>query len=65
MAAVNADASISDVVDLVSRGRHTSLPVYRGELDDIVGIMLVPDLVRALASPPVNFSAAAIAREAM
>ena len=52
MAAVRADASISEVVDLVWRGRHTSLPVYRGELDDIVGIMLVPDLVRALASPP-------------
>ena len=48
MAAVKADASISEVVDLVWRGRHTSLPVYRGELDDIVGIMLVPDLVRAL-----------------
>ncbi|HKY21001.1 MAG TPA: hemolysin family protein [Vicinamibacterales bacterium] len=65
MAAVKADASISDVVDLVWRGRYTSLPVYRGELDDIVGIMLVPDLVRALASPPVNFSVAAIAREAL
>ena len=65
MAAVKADASIGDVIDLVWRGRHTSLPVYRGELDDIVGIMLVPDLVRALASPHVNFSAAAIAREAL
>ncbi len=65
MAAVKAEASISDVVDLIWRGRHTSLPVYRGELDDIVGIMLVPDLVRALASPPLNFSVAAIAREAL
>ena len=65
MAAVKAEASISEVVDLVWRGRHTSLPVYRGELDDIVGIMLVPDLVRALASPPLNFSVAAIAREAL
>jgi len=65
MAAVKAEASIADVVDLVWRGRHTSLPVYRGELDDIVGIMLVPDLVRALVSPPVNFSVAAIAREAL
>jgi CBS domain containing-hemolysin-like protein len=65
MAAVKADASISEVVDLVARGRHTSLPVYRGELDDIVGIMLVPDLVRALADPPSNFNVAAIAREAL
>jgi CBS domain containing-hemolysin-like protein len=75
MTAVKADATISEIVDRVWRGRHTSLPVYRGELDDIVGIMLVPDLVRALASPPFDaahgapsdrdFSVAAIAREAL
>jgi CBS domain containing-hemolysin-like protein len=65
MPAVRADAPIGEVVDLVWRGRHTSLPVYRGELDDIVGIMLVPDLVRALASFPPNFNLAAIAREAL
>ena len=80
MAAVKADASIDEAVEIVWRGRHTSLPVYRGELDNIVGIMLVPDLVRALASPAPfdaaqgvpsgrrgtpNFSPAAIAREAL
>jgi CBS domain containing-hemolysin-like protein len=65
MPAVRANAPIGEVVDLIWRGRHTSLPVYRGELDDIVGIMLVPDLVKALASPPPNFSVAAIAREAL
>ena len=65
MAAVKIDASLNEVVDLVWRGRHTSLPVYRAELDDIAGIMLVTDLVRALAAPPPNFSIAAIAREAL
>jgi putative hemolysin len=65
MAAVPADASLEDVVDLVVRGRHTSLPVYRDEVDDVIGIMLVTDLVRVLASPSGNFSAAAIAREAL
>jgi CBS domain containing-hemolysin-like protein len=65
MAAIPADAGLNDVVELVARGRHTSLPVYRGELDDIVGIMLVPDLVGALASPTGNFNVAALAREAL
>src|SRR5687767_924068 len=65
MTAVPVDAPMNEVVDKVWRGRHTSLPVYRGELDDIVGIMLVPDLVRALASAPGNFNVAAIAREAL
>jgi len=65
MAAVRADAPLPEVVEIVARGRHASLPVYRNELDDIVGIMLVTDLLRAVASPRVNFSAAAIAREAL
>ena len=65
MAAVPAHASLQEVVDLVVRGRHTSLPVYREEVDDVIGIMLVTDLVRALASPSNGFNAAAIAREAL
>jgi CBS domain containing-hemolysin-like protein len=65
MAAVPADAPLQEIVDLVVRGRHTSLPVYREEVDDVIGIMLVTDLVKALASPTATFSAAAIAREAL
>jgi CBS domain containing-hemolysin-like protein len=56
---------LTDVVDLVWRGRHSSLPVYRGELDDVIGIMLVPDLVRAMASRLPNFNLATLAREAL
>jgi putative hemolysin len=65
MAAVPADATLQEIVDLVVRGRHTSLPVYREEVDDVIGIMLVTDLVKALASPTNPFSAAAMAREAL
>jgi putative hemolysin len=65
MAAVPADAPLAEIVDIVVRGRHTSLPVYREEVDDVIGIMLVTDLVKALAAPAGTFSAAAIAREAL
>ena len=65
MAAVKADATPSEIADIFARGRHTSLPVYRGELDNIVGIMLVPDFVRVLAAGTQNFNAASIAREAL
>ena len=44
MTAVKADASINEVVDRVWRGRHTSLPVYRGELDDMKTLTLVQTL---------------------
>jgi magnesium and cobalt exporter, CNNM family len=65
MAAVPADAPLQEVVDLVVRGRHTSLPVYREGVDDVIGIVLVTDLVRTLAAPPHAFNVAGIAREAL
>jgi CBS domain containing-hemolysin-like protein len=63
MPAVDATASLREVVDLIWRGRLTSLPVYRGGVDNVIGILLVPDLVRALASPQPKFNLAAIVRE--
>lgn len=65
MAAVRAEAAPAEVIELVARGRHSSLPVYRGELDNIVGIMLVTDLVGVLAPPAGHLNVAAIAREAL
>jgi CBS domain containing-hemolysin-like protein len=65
MEAVRADAPLAEVVDVVVRGRHTSLPVYRDEVDDVIGILLVTDLVRALASAAADVTAATIAREVL
>jgi putative hemolysin len=65
MAAIRAEAAPAEVIALVASGRHTSLPVYRGELDNIVGIMLVTDLVEVLTPPAGNLNVAAIAREAL
>jgi putative hemolysin len=65
MAAVKADATAGEIAEIVSRGRHTSLPVYRDELDNIVGILLVTDLVRALALETPAFNASSITREAL
>jgi putative hemolysin len=63
MTALRADAPLSEVVDVVVRGRHTSLPVYRADVDNIIGIVLVTDLVRVLASSPAAFNLAALVRE--
>ena len=65
MAAVRSDASLPEVVDAVVRGQHTSLPVYLEEVDDVIGIVLVTDLVRVLAAPAGDFNVAAITREAL
>ena len=49
---------------MFAAGRHTRLPVYRTDLDDVIGFLHVTDLLRALASGgPVD--AGALAREAL
>jgi magnesium and cobalt exporter, CNNM family len=65
MMALRVDASLAEVVDVVVRGRYTSLPVYRSEVDNVIGIVLVTDLVRVLAASPQTFNLAALAREAL
>jgi len=65
MAAVAGDAPLREVVDRVVRGRLTSVPVYREGVDDVIGIMLVTDLLRAVGSDATNVTAASIAREAL
>jgi CBS domain containing-hemolysin-like protein len=62
--AVRADASREQLVDVFARGAHTRVPVYRGDLDNIVGILHVTDLLKALASGAA-VQAAALAREAL
>src|SRR5438874_974452 len=64
LVAVAADSSRHELVDRFTRSGHTRLPVYREDLDDVVGILQVTDLLKVIASGgPVN--AAAVAREAL
>jgi len=62
---VDADASTEALLDLVSRSTHARIPVYRGNFDNVVGILHVTDLVKALASGERALKPAAIAREAL
>jgi CBS domain containing-hemolysin-like protein len=64
LVAIRADAPAEEVIDRVAGARHTRLPVYRGDAYDVVGILYVIDLVRALASNRA-VSAGALAREAL
>ena len=47
--AVSADAALPEVVAAFVSTRHTRLPVYRGTMDEVVGIVHVSDALRALA----------------
>ena len=65
MAAVSADATLQQVIDQISQVPYPWLPVYRDGLDDIVGILHVTDLFRALTSGPSDFSVVRLTREAL
>ncbi len=64
LVALSASTPSDQLLAEISRGRHTRLPVYRRDLDDVVGILHVVDVVRALASGS-KVDAGALAREAL
>src|ERR1700704_2192532 len=63
--AVAADTPREAIIEHMVHGRHTRLPVYRTNLDDIIGFLYVTDLVGVLATPGAPVDAGALAREAL
>jgi CBS domain containing-hemolysin-like protein len=66
LVAVEADAKKDEVVSLLARYGHARVPVYRQDLDHVIGILHVTDLLKAIttdANGEVNV--AALAREAL
>ena len=48
MEMIDAEAAPADVLDQVVRSPHTRLPVWKGEPDNIVGVLHARDLLRAV-----------------
>jgi len=65
LVAVAAETARDALVDQIARGRHARLPVYRTDLDDVVGMLHVTDLVKALASADATVTAGSLAREVL
>ena len=64
MAALPIDATLDETISDIVAAPHSRLPVYRGTLDDIIGILHVKDLFRALAPRAPQFSLTNLIREA-
>src|ERR671912_1355 len=45
--AIPAEASVQEAIQMLVRTTHGRAPVYRGDLDDVVGLVTLPDLVGA------------------
>src|SRR5436309_12364799 len=51
IAAISADCSLEDIKRAFEQNRYSRLPVYRGSLDDIVGVIHSKDLMPYLLRP--------------
>lgn len=49
--AIKSDAKIENILDLIVQYRHTRMPVYVGNIDNIVGILNVKDLLKYWSNP--------------
>jgi CBS domain containing-hemolysin-like protein len=65
IAAVPADVARQTLLDHIVGGGHPRLPVYRGDLDNVIGILHVTDVVKALAEGKDRVDAGELAREAL
>jgi len=64
LVAVAADTPLRELLRTVAQGEPTRLPVYREDLDDVIGMLHLADLVKALGSGA-DVNAAALAREVL
>jgi CBS domain containing-hemolysin-like protein len=54
--AIDATATLDDIIELVSESGLSRYPVYEETIDDIVGIILSKDLIPILAHRPAEFA---------
>jgi len=64
LVAIEAEASRETLLDQITRAGYPALPVYRSNLDNVIGILHVTDVVKVLASGA-DINPAALARETL
>jgi CBS domain containing-hemolysin-like protein len=65
LVAVEADTSGDDLLRAIGRAGYPTLPVYRDDLDNVIGMLHVVDLLKEIAAGRGDVSAAALARETL
>jgi magnesium and cobalt transporter len=61
--AIQEDLTLDQAIRLIQREGHSRLPVYRGNLDEIVGMVHIKDVFAAVGRDPAAFSLKAILRK--
>src|SRR5262249_10199915 len=65
LVAIQADLPMRETAAKIGDGSETRFPVYRADLDDVIGMLHVTDVVRALLPGDAAPNAGAVAREAL
>jgi magnesium and cobalt transporter len=52
ISAASIDSTLSEVIELIKECGHTRIPIYKENIDEIVGILHAKDLLKAWGSPP-------------
>jgi CBS domain containing-hemolysin-like protein len=65
LVAIPADAAGDALLEHIGRGGYPTLPVYRDDLDNVVGMLHAIDVVKALAGGNREVSAGALAKDAL
>lgn len=61
---VEINSGIDELIEVMSRGGHSRLPVYRNTTDDVVGLVHIKDLL-AYAKSKQSFALSSITRETL
>jgi CBS domain containing-hemolysin-like protein len=62
---IASDASGDALIQEIGRGGYAMFPVYKTDMDNVVGILHAIDVIKAMAAGRKNVTAAEIAREAL
>jgi CBS domain containing-hemolysin-like protein len=65
LVAIPAETPRDALLEQIGRGGHARLPVYRNNLDNVVGMLHVADVIKALHEGSGPLNAGALAREAL
>ncbi|GEM01557.1 putative hemolysin [Halolactibacillus halophilus] len=61
--AIDVESNFEDVIDIIKEHRYTRFPVYREDLDEIIGVLHTKDLIVMLETDQATFNLAEIMRK--
>ena len=62
---IDGDKAVKDISDFVKKAKHSRLPVYKSDTNNIIGVVHQRDILRAIANNELEQSVAGYVREAL